>query len=83
MENERFNAYSDAYDKVYETLYNDFDKFIQCFDVWVDVNRYYDEPIPVKEPNWQQFEFTDWSSLVNCVLENTRQTQHLFDFELP
>jgi hypothetical protein len=83
MENEKFNTYSDAYDKVYEILHNDFNKFIQCFQVWVDVNRYNDEPIPVEEPHWQHFQFTDWRSLVNCVLENKQYTQYLFEFELP
>lgn len=83
MDNERIASYYEAYDKVQEVLYNDFNKFIQAFHVWVDVNKYDNESIPVEEPGWQHFEFTDWHSLVNCVLENTQYTQHLFEFELP
>jgi len=36
----------DVYDTVYEVLSKDYNKLLQCFHVWVDVNRYYDVPNP-------------------------------------
>jgi hypothetical protein len=67
----------DVYDMVEEVLRNDYDKFIQCFHVWVDVNRYYDEFTPDDSKD-----FHDWFSLIYCVIENPQYTQHLFEFEL-
>ena len=67
----------DNYDLVEEVLRNDYNKLLECFNVWVDINRYYDmsEPENCKD-------FYDWNSLIWCVINNTKYTQHLFDFEL-
>ena len=67
----------DIYDKVYEALRSDYNKFLQCFYVWIEVNRYYDEPIP-ESCN----EFSDWSSLIYCTMQNSHITNHLFNFNL-
>ena len=67
----------DNYDRIEKVLKNNNNIFLQCFDVWVDVNKYFDEPSPTK---WS--EFFDKFSLINCVIENSQYTQHLFDFEL-
>jgi hypothetical protein len=67
----------DVYDMVYEVLRNDYDKLLQCFEVWIDTNRYFDERTP-EDCN----DFYDWNSLIYCTIENSRYTQHLFDFNL-
>ena len=79
MDYEKFKEEYDEslYGKVENVLKNDYSKLLECFHVWVDVNRYYDVPEP---ENCRDFH--DWNSLINCVIENTRHTQHLFEFNL-
>ena len=67
----------DVYDKVYEVLRCNYNKLLQCFHVWVDVNRYYDVPTPE-----DCRDFYDWNSLIYCTIENSHLTQHIFDFNL-
>ena len=67
----------DVYDKVYEVLRTDYNKLLQCFDIWVMINRYYDIPTPE-----DCRDFSDWYSLVYCTIENSHLTQHIFDFNL-
>ena len=67
----------DNYDLVEEVLRSDYNKLLECFYVWVDVNRYYDMPEPESCKD-----FYDWNSLICCVISYTQYTQHLFDFEL-
>lgn len=78
LEKEKIMRYSeDIYDKVYEVLRNDYNKLLQCHQVWTDVNRYYDEPIPN-----DCGDFHDWFSLIICTIENCHLTQKIFEFEL-
>lgn len=67
----------DVYSMVQEVLRNDYDKLLQCFHVWVDINRYYDERTP-KDCR----DFSDWFSLIFCTIENSHLTQHIFNFNL-
>lgn len=67
----------DIYSEVYEVLSTDYNKLLQCFHVWVDVNRYYDVPTPE-----DCRDFYDWNSLVYCTISNSHLTQHIFDFNL-
>ena len=67
----------DIYDKVYEVLRNDYDKLLQCHQVWTDVNKYYDEPIPN-----DCGDFHDWFSLIICTIDNYHLTQQIFNFKL-
>ena len=70
--------YFELHDKVEEVLKNDYNKLLQCFHIWVDINRYYDMPEPENCKD-----FYDWYSLIYCVIDHAQYTQHLFDFELP
>jgi len=70
--------YFELYDKVEEVLKSDHNKLLQCFHIWVDINRYYDMPEP---ENCR--DFYDWYSLIYCVIDHAQYTQDLFDFKLP
>jgi len=77
LQKEQFIMSIDTYDKVYEVLRSDYDKLLQCHKVWTDINKYYDEPIPS-----ECGDFHDWFSLIMCVIENSKYTHHIFEFEL-
>ena len=67
----------ELYDKIEEVIKNDYVKLLQCFSVWKEVNKYYDERTPEDCKD-----FHDYTSLIYCIIAYPQYTQHLFDFEL-